>query len=47
MILVNMHEISEVMNLIDVLVWSWHVMSMKWLFIKVTWNWYEHDCDID
>jgi len=22
------------------LAWSWHVMSMGWLVIKVTWNWY-------
>jgi len=22
------------------LAWSWHVMSMEWLVIKVTWNWY-------
>jgi len=35
-----MYEIFEVMSLMDVLAWSWHVMSMKWLVIKVTWNWY-------
>jgi len=23
------------------LAWSWCVMSMGWLVIKVTWNWYE------
>ena len=23
------------------LAWSWRVMSMGWLVIKVTWNWYE------
>jgi len=22
------------------LVWSWHVISMWWLVINVTWNWY-------
>jgi len=22
------------------LAWSWRVMSMGWLVIKVTWNWY-------
>jgi len=22
------------------LAWSWRVMSMGWLVIKLTWNWY-------
>jgi len=22
------------------LAWSWHLMSMGWLVINVTWNWY-------
>jgi len=26
---------SEVMNLMDVLVWSWHVKQMRWLVLKV------------
>jgi len=38
---VNMHEISQVMNWIDVLVWSWHVKQMRWLVMKVEWCWYE------
>jgi len=36
-----MHEIYEVMNLRDALVWSWHVKQMRWLVMKVTWCWYE------
>ena len=36
-----MHEISEVKNWIDVLVWSWHVKQMGWLVMKVVWCWYE------
>ena len=31
------------MNLDD----SWHVINMKWSVMKVTWNWYEHECDTD
>jgi len=34
---VIMHEISEGMNWLGVLVWSWHVKQMGWLVIKVTW----------
>jgi len=36
-----MHEIFEVMNLLDVLVWSWHVKPKGWLVMKVAWSWYE------
>jgi len=36
-----MHEISKVMNWIDVLVWFGHVKRMRWLVMKVAWSWYE------
>jgi len=32
-----MHEIYEVMDWIDVLVWSWHVKQMRWLVMKLEW----------